>query len=296
MGGAEGAGSEVIASARSAPSGPGPGAASPVHRQPVGRRTAVPDLTGLQERLGRGFGDEACWSRRCPTGRGAPKRAACPPTSGSSSWATPCSDWWWPSTATGRIREMPEGALAKVRAAVVNTTVLAEVALELDLGPSCCSAGARTSSGGRAKASILANAVEAVIGAVYLDGGVGRRRRSSCGMLDHRIEQAAAGPGAEDFKTRLQEMVSAGWERCPATRWRAPVPTTPAATRPACSWPAPSGAQGEGRSKKDAEQAAARVACAVLRPTSRPGRRRPSTPAPASASIRALRAGRAHHA
>ena len=103
--------------------------------------------------------------------------------------------------------EMPEGALAKVRAAVVNTVVLAEVALELDLGPALLLGRGEDISGGRRKASILANAVEAVIGAVYLDGGWDVASGLVLRLLDDRIELAAAGPGAEDFKTRLQELV-----------------------------------------------------------------------------------------
>ena len=103
--------------------------------------------------------------------------------------------------------EMPEGALAKVRAAVVNTTVLAEVAAGLDVGAALLLGRGEDVSGGRSKASILANAVEAVIGAVYLDAGWDVASRVVLDILDDRIELAAAGPGAEDFKTRLQEVV-----------------------------------------------------------------------------------------
>src|SRR5271165_4335526 len=103
--------------------------------------------------------------------------------------------------------ELPEGALAKVRAAVVNTAVLADVAGELDLGAALLLGRGEDASGGRAKPSIRANAVEAVIGAMYLDGGYGAAARLVLDLLDQRIEEAAAGPGAEDFKTRLQELV-----------------------------------------------------------------------------------------
>ena len=115
---------------------------------------------------------------------------------------------------------------------MVNTTVLAEVALELDLGPVLLLGRGEDSSGGRNKPSILANAVEAVIAAIYLDGGSRRPTAFVLRLLDHRIEEAAAGPGAEDFKTRLQELVVRRVGTLPRTRWPGRVRTTPAATRP----------------------------------------------------------------
>ena len=160
--------------------------------------------------------------------------------------------------------EMPEGALAKVRAAVVNTAVLAEVASRLDLGAALLLGRGEDVSGGRSKASILANAVEAVIGAVYLDAGWDVASRVVLDILDDRIALAAAGPGAEDFKTRLQEVVLRRIGELPrydvegtgpdhARRYRARVLVAGAER-----------GVGEGRSKKDAEQAAARLAWGVL--------------------------------
>ena len=156
--------------------------------------------------------------------------------------------------------DLPEGSLAKVRAAVVNTNVLADVALELDLGHMVLLGRGEDSSGGRLKASILANTVEAVIGAVYLDHGWDAAAGLVLRLLDSRITEAAAGPGAEDFKTRLQELVIRRAGQLPryevagsgpdhARRYTAQVFV---GGRPAGT--------GEGRSKKDAEQAAARAA------------------------------------
>jgi ribonuclease-3 len=144
-----------------------------------------------------------------------------------------------------------------VRAAVVNTAVLAEVALELDLGRDLLLGRGEDSSGGRAKASILANAVEAVIAAVYLDSGWEPAAQFVLRLLDRRIEEAAAGPGAEDFKTRLQEMVVRRVGKLPqyevagtgpdhARRYTASVIVGGAVV-----------GEGAGKSKKDAEQAAA---------------------------------------
>jgi ribonuclease-3 len=178
--------------------------------------------------------------------------------------------------------EMPEGALAKVRAAVVNTSVLAAVALELDLGPFLLLGRGEDSSGGRAKPSILANTVEAVIAAVYLDAGWETATAFVYGLLDHRIEEAAAGPGAEDFKTRLQEMVVRRVGKLPqyevagtgpdhARRYTATVLVAGTAV-----------GAGEGRSKKDAEQAAAHAAFpAFSEPVTAPGE--PSVADPADA-------------
>lgn len=160
--------------------------------------------------------------------------------------------------------ELPEGSLAKVRAAVVNTNVLAEVADELQLGRTVLLGRGEDASGGRHKASILANSMEAVIGAVYLDQGWEPAAAMVLRLLGTRIAEAAAGPGAEDFKTRLQELVIRRAGELPryevdgagpdhARRYTAAVYVAGA----------PAG-RGEGRSKKDAEQAAARQAWETL--------------------------------
>jgi len=101
---------------------------------------------------------------------------------------------------------LPEGELAKVRAAVVSAQTLAQVAVELDLGEHMLLGRGEELSGGRHKASILADAMEAVIGAVYLDAGWEIARGVVVGLLGDRIEEAAKGPGGRDFKTRLQEL------------------------------------------------------------------------------------------
>jgi len=160
--------------------------------------------------------------------------------------------------------DMPEGALAKVRAAVVNTAVLAEVAHDLDLGAALLLGRGEDVSGGRAKASILANAVEAVIGAAYLDGGWDRAARLVLDLLDDRIATAAAGPGAQDFKTRLQEEVLRRSGELPRYDVEGTGPDHARRYRARVSVGGAERGTGEGRSKKDAEQAAARVAWSVL--------------------------------
>jgi len=159
---------------------------------------------------------------------------------------------------------MPEGGLAKVRAAVVNTAVLAEIATGLDLGAALLLGRGEDVSGGRTKASILANAVEAVIGAVYLDGGWEVASRVVLDILDDRIELAAAGPGAEDFKTRLQEVVLRRIGELPHYEVQGTGPDHARRYRARVLVAGAERGMGEGRSKKDAEQAAARVAWAAI--------------------------------
>ena len=159
---------------------------------------------------------------------------------------------------------LPEGSLAKIRAAVVNTHVLAEVARELELGDMVLLGRGEDSSGGRDKASILANTVEALIGAVYLDKGWDAAVGLVLQLLDTRIAEAAAGPGAEDFKTRLQELVIRRAGSLPRYEVNGTGPDHARRyTARVFVGGAPAGS-GEGRSKKDAEQAAAHAAWDVL--------------------------------
>ncbi|HET7651481.1 MAG TPA: ribonuclease III [Acidimicrobiales bacterium] len=160
--------------------------------------------------------------------------------------------------------DLPEGELAKVRAAVVNAGALAELAAELELGRALHLGKGEDASGGREKPSILADAMEAVIGAVYIDGGYDAARSLIMGLLGDRIEEAAAGPGGQDFKTRLQELAARRFDQLPhytvddegpdhAKRFFATVRIAGDVR-----------GSGEGRSKKQAEQAAARVAWEAL--------------------------------
>ena len=91
--------------------------------------------------------------------------------------------------------DLPEGELAKVRASVVNAEVLADLAASLDLGSALLLGKGEDASGGREKPSILADAFEAVIGAIYLELGLARTGDLVLQLLGERIREAAAGPG-----------------------------------------------------------------------------------------------------
>jgi ribonuclease-3 len=157
-----------------------------------------------------------------------------------------------------------EGDMAQVRAAVVNTNVLAEVAAALRLGEAIRLGRGEDTSGGRGKASILADAFEALIGAIYLDGGWEAAQKFVLEHLGTRIAAAAAGPGSDDHKTRLQEFVVHMHGHAP--RYEV-VGSGPDHDRRFTANVFVAGDQvgvGVGRSKKDAEQAAARAAWKVL--------------------------------
>lgn len=104
-----------------------------------------------------------------------------------------------------RFPDLPEGQMAKTRAAVVNASTLTDLAVGMDLGGHLRLGKGEDRSGGRTKASIVSDALEAVIGAVYLDGGFESARDFVLAQLGDRIDGAASRPGARDYKTLLQE-------------------------------------------------------------------------------------------
>src|SRR5215218_5148583 len=110
---------------------------------------------------------------------------------------------------------LPEGELAKLRASVVSADTLSELAQELDLGASLRLGKGEDASGGRAKPSILADAMEAVIGAVYIDGGWDAAEELVMRLVGERITEGAAGPGGHDYKTRLQELSARMYDELP---------------------------------------------------------------------------------
>lgn len=159
----------------------------------------------------------------------------------------------------------PEGVLTKIRAAVVSEPTLAECAARLGLAQVLLLGKGEDLSGGRQRPSILADAFEAVVGALYLDGGLAAARAFVIKELKESIHQAEkAGGGDWDYKTMLQEL----WQRDGSANieYRLVKETGPAHAKTFFSevWIGgkPMGA-GRGRTKKEAEQNAAREALAL---------------------------------
>lgn len=105
--------------------------------------------------------------------------------------------------------DLPEGQLAKLRAAVVNSRALAGVARDLGLGAHLRLGRGEETTGGRDKSSIVADTVEAIIGAVYMDRGLDVATELVHRLFDPLIEQAAALGAGLDWKTSLQELCAA---------------------------------------------------------------------------------------
>lgn len=156
--------------------------------------------------------------------------------------------------------DLPEGELAKVRASVVNSAALADVALELHFGDALLLGKGEDASGGREKPSILADATEAVIGAVYIDQGWDAAAGLVMRLLGPRIAEAAVGPGGQDYKTRLQELCARRFDNLPVYTVRDAGPDHAKTFDAVVHVARRARGRGHGRSKKQAEQAAARAA------------------------------------
>ena len=158
--------------------------------------------------------------------------------------------------------DLPEGDLTRTRAALVCEGSLAEVAQQLDLGSYLKLGRGEDAGGGRARPSIVADAVEAVLAAVYLDGGIGSARKIIRRfILDREAEKGAN----RDFKTALQELVQR--ESGQVLGYRMTGSEGPDHAKVFSVEVDLNGAtigQGRGHSKKEAEQMAAKAAIQKL--------------------------------
>jgi ribonuclease-3 len=102
--------------------------------------------------------------------------------------------------------DLPEGKLTDLRKSVVNANALAEVAVELGIGEFLMLGKGEDTAGGREKTSILSDALEAVIGAVYIDAGPQATHDVVSALMGKRIVDAVGGLDRLDAKTRLQEL------------------------------------------------------------------------------------------
>jgi ribonuclease-3 len=156
--------------------------------------------------------------------------------------------------------QLPEGELAKLRAVVVSSETLAQLATDIELGAALRLGKGEDASGGRAKPSILADAMEAVIAAVYLDGGLEAARTVVLAALEGAIREQATGPGGGDYKTRLQELAAQLLDQLPRYQLRHEGPDHSKRFFASVLLRGEVYGTGEGRSKKAAEQVAAREA------------------------------------
>ena len=166
-----------------------------------------------------------------------------------------------------------EGDLSRMRSTLVSAETLADVAEELALGDALRLGKGEDATGGRAKRSILADALEAVIGAVHLDGGPAASRRLVLDLLGGRIGLAADEVEASDHKTSLQELAARRFGRLPRYLITEDGPDHAKVFTAAVVFDGREYGRGQGRSKKQAEQAAAKAACAALadeRPSDQP--------------------------
>jgi ribonuclease III len=150
--------------------------------------------------------------------------------------------------------------LAKVRSAVVNARVLAEVAGRLGVGDVLLLGRGEEGSGGRTKASILADAFEAILGSVYLDAGWEAAQSLVLRELGEYIARAGEEPDDFDHKSRLQEKAVRDGEGPPRYVVVGSGPDHDRAYVAEVYLGGTRRGTGEGRSKKDAEQEAARAA------------------------------------
>lgn len=161
--------------------------------------------------------------------------------------------------------ELPEGELTKLRAAIVCEQALYEVAKELGIDKDIYLGHGEESSGGRQRPSILADAVEAVLGAIYLDGGIEPARDFVMSFIPKSAERARQGRMFKDYKTTLQEIVQKN--RQETLEYRLASTSGPDHDKVFdinLLLNSNIFATGKGRSKKEAEQMAAKQALALM--------------------------------
>lgn len=156
-----------------------------------------------------------------------------------------------------------EGSLSKMRAALVNSAVLADKAAQLKIGSVLRLGKGEERSGGRRKESILAGAFEALLGALYEDGGY----HAACAVVERYFDADLTGKklGQHDYKTRLQEISQMLFHAPPS--YRVVAETGPDHEKMFVTEITVGGnvlGKGEGKSKKQSEQEAAKKALQEL--------------------------------
>lgn len=172
--------------------------------------------------------------------------------------------WAIADIAYRRFEKLSEGRLTDLRKSVVNAHALAAVAEELGIGPYIKLGRGEAAAGGANKPSILSDAFEAVLGAVYLDGGP----QAAFDLVDRHVASRLAstieGLGHLDWKTELQERCARLGRPAPEYRLVSTGPDHAKVFTATVTVGGDALGSGDGPSKKAAEQIAAQAACRVL--------------------------------
>ncbi len=226
--------------------------------------SAKSDVNELERRLGHGFTDSTLLARALS----------------HRSWVAESDDdhsnerleflgdavlgWVVADIAFRQFVELPEGDLTDLRKSVVNATALAEVASELRLGDHLLLGKGEDAAGGREKVSIMSDAMEAVLGAVYLDAGADAAYRVIARLFSPRIQAAVDTLDQLDHKSALQELCARRGLSTPSYVVDSEGPDHEKVFTAAVLVDSETVGRGVGRSKKAAEQAAADKAFAAL--------------------------------
>lgn len=165
----------------------------------------------------------------------------------------------------GKYSDLPEGEMTKLRASIVCEQSLYEFAEEINLGSMLLLGKGEINGGGNKRPSVLADAVEAVLAAIYLDGGLDSAKKFILEFIKRKAEIVVKGNTPVDYKTTLQEIVQKNHQETLSYHVKSEsgpdhdklfvievhINSNPVAT-------------GEGKSKKQAEQAAAKAALELM--------------------------------
>ncbi|MDH4229689.1 MAG: ribonuclease III [Nitrospirota bacterium] len=227
-----------------------------------------PDLEGLQNSLGYRFAD-AELLRTALVHRSAPneRRELCPESNERLEFlGDAVLDLVVAHTLFERFPESPEGELTRFKATLVSEAALADIARNLDLGRHLLLGRGENETQGREKPSILADALEAVLGALFLDGGLAAAEQAVLRIFRREIATVSTRSAPRgDFKTALQEWTQAAGLGLPVYRMLGTEgPDHARHYTVAVLLKGEELAQGSAHSKREAERNAARRALAQL--------------------------------
>ncbi len=221
-------------------------------------------LDELERRVGHRFQDQGLLRRAMA------HRSWCAETPGEESnerlefLGDAVLGWVVADLAYRRFADLPEGSLTDLRKSVVNAVALAEVAETMGLGEHILLGRGEAAAGGHEKPSILSDAFEAVLGAVYLDGGTDAAYEMVVRTVGPRLDGSVDRLDQLDHKTQLQELAARAGGSPPEYELTATGPDHAKRFEARVLIDGRLMGEGNGRSKKAAEQAAAAEACAAM--------------------------------